>query len=215
MNKTIIYYTCNKEDEKFEQAIMDDLSKKAKKANIPIISVSHKPIELGTNICIGDVPVCYTSEWKQILIGLRTAKTDFVITAESDCLYPPEYFEFTPKEKEAVYNYDNIRMVWKKHKGAYRKHGVCEGAQVCGREYWIERLEEVLPSSWENRDKWTERKMVDKMFKERKTFTGRPVVSFKTGNGVSNKTIFDVKDKLHELEYWGDVNELKKRVKII
>jgi len=68
-DRTIIYYTGCTEDPVFEQRIIDDLKKKA--GDIPIISVSRKPIDLGTNICVGEKPVSYTSEWKQLLIGLK------------------------------------------------------------------------------------------------------------------------------------------------
>lgn len=206
-NKTIIYYTANTEDPVFEQKIRDDLVKKA--GNIPIISISRRPIDLGTNICVGEQPVSYTSEWKQLLIGLKTAKTKFCIAAEADCLYPPEYFTFTPPEEEMIYNYNNIYIVWKYKSGFYKKTGYCEGAQMCGREYWINRLEPLLPEKWEPYSRDEENALVKKIFSERREFTGDPVVSFKTRDGVSFRTTF-INDKIKELPYWGTIGEVKK-----
>ncbi len=207
-DRTIIYYTGCTEDPVFEQRIIDDLKKKA--GDIPIISVSRKPIDLGTNICVGEKPVSYTSEWKQLLIGLKAAKTKYCIAAESDCLYPPEYFTFTPKEENMMYNYKNIWMVWKRHNGFYRKHGYCEGAQICDREYWIKRLEPLLPEEWVIFPRTIENLLVSKIFSKRKEWTGDPVLSFKTGNGVSNKTTFDDNSKTKELAPWGNIREIKK-----
>ena len=206
-DRTIIYYTGNTENPDFERKIMEDLKQKAGK--IPIVSVSRKPIDLGTNICVGEVPFSYTSEWKQLLLGLKEAKTKYVIAAESDCLYPPEYFTFTPEEDNIMYNYNNIWMVWK-YKGSYwKKRGYCEGAQMCGREYWINQLEPLLPKEWIPYTREEENALVQKIFKTRKEFTGRPVVSFKTRDGVSWRTTFDNTTKTHDLDYWGDINSIK------
>lgn len=205
-NKTILYYTANTEDPIFEQKIRDDIKKKAR--GIPIISVSRKPIDFGTNICVGEKPVSYTSEWKQLLIGLKAATTKYVIAAEADCLYPEEYFSFTPTDDRMMYNYDNIYIVWKFKNGFYKKRGFCEGAQMCGREYWIERLEPLLPESWEPYTRLAENMLVTKIFPTRRVWSGNPIISFKTRDGVSYRTTF-VNDKLKEIPYWGQVEPLK------
>jgi len=205
-NRTILYYSANREDPAFEKRITDDLKKKA--GDIPIISVSHEPMDLGTNICVGKQPFCYTSEWKQVLIALKAARTTFCIAAESDCLYPPEYFSFTPPEENMMYNYINIWIVWKFKNGYWKKTGYCEGAQMCGREYWIKRLEPLLPEKWDPYTREEESALVRKMFPERKEWTGRPVISFKTRQGVSYRTTF-INQKIKNIPYWGEINKLK------
>ena len=207
-DRTICYYSANTEDPAFEQRIIDDLKKKA--GDIPIVSVSHKPMDLGTNICVGeDKPFSYTSEWKQVLIALKAAKTKFVIAAESDCLYPPEYFTFTPPEERMIYQYDNIWMVWKYHNAFWKKTGHCEGAQMCGREYWIERLEPLLPKDWTPLPRKKANVLVRRIFPERKYWTGDPVISFKTRDGMSCRTTFDGESKTKELPPWGAIEEVK------
>jgi hypothetical protein len=209
-DKTILYYTANSEEPAFEQRIRDRIRKQA--GDIHIISVSRKPIDFGENICVGEVPVSYTSEWKQLLIGLKAAKTKYVIAAEADCLYPPEYFTFTPPEADMMYNYNNIWIVWKYKGGYYKKTGYCEGAQMCGREYWIKQLEPLLPTEWIPYTRLEENQLVGRIFPTRKEWTGNPVVSFKTRDGVSFRTTFNSKSKTNDIPYWGDINKLKSEV---
>lgn len=208
-DRTIIYYTANQEDPVFEQKVIDHLLENA--GDIPIVSVSRKPMDLGHNICVGEVPISYTSEWKQLLLGLKAAETKYCIAAESDCLYPPGYFHSAPVEDRMIFNYTNIWIVWKRHPYFYEKTGYCEGAQICDREYWIERLEPLLPEKWEPYTREEENKLVLKIFPERKEWTGPPVISFKTGNGVSVRTTYK-KGTVRDLQPWGEIRQIKERM---
>jgi hypothetical protein len=208
MDRTIIYYTANQEDVVFEQKIIDDLREKA--GEIPIISVSRKPIDLGINICIGEQAICYTNEWRQLLIGLKAAKTRFCITAESDCLYPSEYFRFTPPVDNKIYYYENLWLVWKNHNGYWKKTGHCEGAEMCGREYWISRIEPLLGEGWKSNTREWENKTVKEFFPEEGLFNGDPVISFKTGKGVSCRSTF-INEKIKNIPYWGEISKLKQK----
>ena len=211
-NKTIIYYSSSQEDLIFEQKIIDDLKKKA--GDIQIISVTRKPLNFGTNICVGEVPVSYTNEWRQLLIGLKAAKTKFCIAAESDCLYPPEYFAFTPPEENMIYYYDNLWIVWRRHNGFWKKTGHCEGAEICGREYWLSRLEPIfgkdLGQDWKQKTRKWENDIIRTFFPECRLFDGNPIISFKTGQGVSNRTTF-INKKIKNIPYWGDIATLKNK----
>lgn len=206
-DRTIIYYSSSNEDPEFEQKIIDDLKKKA--GNIPIISVTRKPLDLGTNICIGEQPISYTNEWRQLLIGLKAAKTKYCMTAESDCLYPEDYFTFTPPRDDTMYYYDNLYLVWKKHNGFWKKTGHCEGAEICNREYWISRIEPLLGRGWEPNSREWENEVVRKFFPQENIFTGNGVITFKTGKGVSSRSTF-INNKLRDIPYWGNIAELKK-----
>jgi hypothetical protein len=207
-DRTIIYYSANTEEEGFAQRIREDLLKKAN--GIPIISVTRKPIDFGTNICVGEQPVSYTNEWRQLLIGLKAASTRFCITAESDCLYPEEYFTFTPDRDDLIHYYDNIYLVWRRHNGFWKKTGHCEGAEMCGREFWISRLEPLLGHGWEPFTRDYENYLVKQFFPEEALFSGNAVVTFKTGNGVSCRSTY-VNKKIYDIPYWGNVGELKKK----
>jgi len=210
--KTIIFYSANTDCPAFEQLIVDDLKKKA--GDIPIISITHKPMDLGTNICVGVQPHSYTNEWRQLLIGLRAAKTKFCMTAESDCLYPEDYFAFTPPVDDMIYYYENLWMVWKRHNGFWQKTGHCEGAEICGREYWLTRMEPIfgkdLGTDWEPKTRKWENDIIREFFPKCGTFSGNPMISFKTGSGVSTRTTFKNK-KVHTIPYWGDIAPLKQK----
>src|SRR3989344_5570331 len=143
-SKTIIYYTSNHEDPKMEQKIIDDMLSKS--GNMPIISVSQKPMDLGQNICIGDVGFSYLNCRKQILMAAKLATTEYVITTESDFLYPPEYFNFKPSG-DKIYCYDNIWIMWLaygRRPDFYRKKATSDGAQIVKRDFFINLLEKYL-----------------------------------------------------------------------
>src|ERR1700687_5200912 len=93
---TIIYYSSNHEKPEFEQRIKDNILRVS--SGLPIISVTQKPIDFGKNIVVGDVGTSGLNMFRQVQIACRAAKTKFVISAEADCLYPPDYFIFIPKK---------------------------------------------------------------------------------------------------------------------
>ncbi len=209
---TIIYYSANTEAPEFEKKITDSLVENS--GGLPIVSVSRKPMDLGQNFCIGEQPVCYSNEWKQILLGLKAAFTRFCIAAESDCLYPPEYFTFTPKEDDRVYRYKNIWAYWKRRRNWFWRKPRCEGAQVCGREYWIKRLEYMIGGhqGWQPMEE-NPGVLVSKIFpKEGGTWTGDPILTFKTGNSLGNKTSLCKMPPVMELPYWGSATNIYKRM---
>jgi len=201
-NLSIVYYTSNAEDPMFEKRVRDNISRVT---NLPIISVSQKPIGFGKNFCVGDIGKSYLNEWKQILIGLKLAKTRFCIAAESDCLYPPEYFTFVPLAEDLVYRYSNVWAYWKNRNKFWRKPK-CEGAQMCGREYWIERLESALASSNNPNEIST------RIFEKEGRWGGNPVITFLTGDGISTKTSMCKEPPVDKLPYWGTASEIRERM---
>src|SRR5687768_2212371 len=109
IDATIIYYTSNREDSKFESKVQETLLKNC--GGLPIISVSQKPIDLGTNICVGDMGVSGFNMFRQVQIACGAATTAFVISAEADCLYPPDYFEFSPPRLDACFRNSNLYVM--------------------------------------------------------------------------------------------------------
>lgn len=98
---TIVYYTGNTESSDFEDKIIENLIKQS--GNIPIISVTQKPLNLGKNICVGNVGHSYFNAFRQILIGVKEVKTPYVIRAESDFIHSPSYFSFKKSCKGCIY----------------------------------------------------------------------------------------------------------------
>jgi len=206
---TIIYYTCNREEKSFENKVRQRLLETAK--NIPIISVSHKPIKLGRNICVG---VHYPSNltlYRQLLIGAKAAKTTFVANAEADFLYPPEYFSFLPKEEEKIYRYGNIRLMYKYHWGFFPKQ-YSEGAQIAGRKYLISVLENALKAcpEWFEEDSPHFRKLDPYKNISFEMFTGNNAcVTFKTGQSLHKYSAIST-HSVPSLPYWGTAVEMRK-----
>lgn len=197
--KTIIYYTANTEKPKFEKMITDNLKKQA--GDIPIISVSKKPMDLGKNICVGDTPVDYRNSFKQILIGLKEAKTKFCIAAESDTLYPPEYFQFTPDHEDRAYRYTNLFVHFDGRPRFWRKRWV-EAAQMCGTKHWIKRIEYVLKHDTVNPP------FVFNTKTDYSWTSKNPALTFKTREGIGFKTGF-IKGSVEKIHYWGDYDKIK------
>jgi len=213
MNKTIIYYTGNSENENFEKKIRDNILKV--KGDLPLISVSQKPIDFGENICVGDVGKTYLNAFRQVLIGCKAAKTPFVVMAESDCLYPLKgYFDFEPKDLNTIYSYENVWIMWnRENRERFYPHGPTHGSVIYGRAFLINLLEESL------RDKpiWSRIKVGFDLYKPEhkwEYFTGEdPIINIKTRDGVSFGTTLlkGIKPK-HSFPYWGTVADLKKEM---
>lgn len=207
---TIIYYTANKEKESFESKIRQKLLDVI--GGLPLISVSQKKIEnFGENICVGKQPYCDVSALRQLLIGLKRAKTKFAIAAESDCLYPPDYFTFVPPQTNCVYRYDNVwittEWVGPHRKGLYWKKLLCEGAQMCGRKHWIEAIEKSIG---EQTEEWVDGKcsLVFKDKLDNSWGSKSPVISFKTENGL-RKGCRTSNMKVEILSYWGSSAKIR------
>ena len=216
MKKTIIYYTGNREDPVFEQKIIDDMLSKA--GDMPIISISQKPMKLGKNICIGDVGFSYLNERKQIFMAAKLAKTEYVITAESDFLYPPEYFNFKPSG-DNLYRWENIWIMWQRDKrqSFYRKSSTSDGAQIVKREFLVDLLEKYLapyPNWHEKNDR--ERDPHHSPY-HRLPFTPipgkNPCISIKTNSGLTYLTgvYYTPEGTKEKLPYWGEVQSLRKK----
>jgi hypothetical protein len=150
MDKTIIYLTDNSLDEELAQRVRETLIKEA--GEIPIISVSQKPIDLGTNICVGEIGRSWLSLYKQQLAGLKEAKTKYISIAEHDCLYTHEHFAWTPPKDDTFYYNENVWFVqWGGNhpelNGMYSTFWTTRMALsqlVCNRELHIKAIEERI-----------------------------------------------------------------------
>jgi hypothetical protein len=102
--KTIIYVTHNREPEPLASVVREHLSK----GGLPIISVSHRPLDFGLNIALGNIGLSHQNIYRQMLIGARNAKTKYVMWAEADCLYPPSHLDYIPRDDDSIFFNDNI-----------------------------------------------------------------------------------------------------------
>ncbi len=201
MNCTIIYYTGNTEKEAFENKVRENILKV--KGNLPIISVSQKPIDFGKNICVGEIGKSYKNAFKQVLIGCQAADTEYVVMTESDCLYPLGYFDFVPTNPNVIYTYDNVWLMWDRdNRTRFYKHGTTCGSIVLGRELYINMLKDGMPNFFKPEVKW-------------KHFTGEPLINIKTRNGVSfGTTLTKGVNPKQSFPYWGNVEDVKRNYEI-
>jgi hypothetical protein len=212
---TVLYYTSNTELEPFASNIRKRLVSSI--GDLPLISVSQKPLpDFGTNICVGEVGVNEYNEWRQVLLGCEKATTPFIIVAEADALYPPEYFDFIPPFLDKIYRYDNI-WIMRIGRPFYLKKDWTEGAQILGREFFIKSIERAL-AGW---PMWNP-VYGAQISKRHPAFPMRswdyfgginPVVSVKTGHGLRLHTGTQVNTPGEtSLPYWGDCAKLQKEL---
>lgn len=106
---TILYLTDNSLSEPIMSLCQRLLVREA--GDLPIVSVSQKPINLGTNICVGEIGRSWYSLYQQLLAGLEVIETDWVVLAEHDCLYTREYLTYRPDDPSLFHYNSNCWLV--------------------------------------------------------------------------------------------------------
>lgn len=109
MNRTILYLTDNSLIEPIASRCREILVNEA--GDIPIISVSQKPIALGTNICVGEIGRSWLNLYKQMMAGVESVTTRYVSISEHDCLYTNEHFRWIPPRDDTFYYNHNLWLV--------------------------------------------------------------------------------------------------------
>lgn len=102
-SKGILYYT----DGELDPKLMLKVQEQIKKAELPITSVSLKPINFGKSITINEKrgPLAMA---KQILAGLEAMEEDIVFLAEHDIHYHQSHWKFFPPKKDVIYYNKNV-----------------------------------------------------------------------------------------------------------
>lgn len=104
--KGIIYYTDNALNLRISHAVQDQL----KKANLPIISASLKPMSFGKNIVVKGERG-YLTMARQILAGLEASDAEIIFFCEHDVLMHPSHFNFIPPDKNKYYYNTHVYRV--------------------------------------------------------------------------------------------------------
>ena len=204
LNKTIIYYSSNREDPGFESRVREYLVKNC--GNIPIISVTQKPIDLGTNICVGEKGASGFNMFRQVQIALEHCATDFVISAEADCLYPPDYFEFTPPRKDVCYRDSSLYVMPDLRDYFFYKEEGATHAQIVGREFYLNTINKLFEGApkWAfeelnfPKERWGKEDVFDKI----EYYETNPVFQIKTHKGMRYYTHSD-RTPILGIPYWG------------
>lgn len=124
--KGILYFTDNELSLKYARPVQKRIKQIAADTGMELVSSSRKPMDMGKNVVTRE-PRGYLTMFKQILKGLEAMDSDVVFMAEHDVLYPPEHFDFMPKDKDIFYYDTNW---WKIHPDGRAFHW--DAAQVSG-----------------------------------------------------------------------------------
>lgn len=133
---TIVYYTANVINPK----IMAANHRSLKKFGYPIISVSQKPMDFGHNISVGNIGRSLQNIYRQVLVGAKAAKTEYVALCEDDTFYTEEHFQFRPTQPFG-YNINRWLMHLDLGKYSYRDRPILSQC-IARRESLINNLEE-------------------------------------------------------------------------
>lgn len=211
---TILYYSSNREKPEFEEKIIASLLKNC--GNLPIISITHKPMNLGTNICVGtEIGVSGFNMFRQVLLGCHAADTKFVISAEADCLYPPDYFTFRPDRDDICYRNSNLYVMPDRRQFWFWKKEGATHSQIVGRQFYIDTLERLFDGApmWRAEEKNfpKERHRKEDVFdKIEHWLTFDPVFQIKTHRGMRYYTHSE-REPIYELPYWGKGTDIYRK----
>ena len=214
---TLLYYSSSRVPEFFGHNVREHLMETTGR-QLPVISVTHKPLAFGINICVGEIEVDAYNVYKQILIGAREAKTDYIACCEDDSLYTMEHLSFRPPLDHFAYNVGRWNV---DRRGAFfhrHRRGMC--ACIVGREYLIETLEKRFvkypehilvpgfgePGRYEYRLGLPPVNIMD--FK-----TTDPPLTFSHRHGMGGmRRIMERDIVVHSLPYWGNARDLWDRI---
>ncbi len=209
---TVIYYSSNREKPEFERMICDKILERI--GDTPLISISHKPMDFGHNIVVGNVGLSDYNIYRQMQMGCMVAKTKFVCTAEADCLYPPTgYFDFQPPDNKIAYHYTNLYILWKdSHIFNQKAFSLC--GLFSNREFLLTRFPRSLKPNLQWRANHKPQHPLFHKWKDWTPFRGDiPIINIKTGDGMRMKSGVNTEGRpVKDLSYWGNAEELEKKI---
>lgn len=136
---TLVYYTCSAIPEDFAKSCRIQLLKSG--GQHLIISVSHRPIDLGQNIIV-ELPRHHLNIYRQALIGAKAASTKYIALCEDDVLYSPEHFKYRPTPGKFAYNLGTWNLfTWGEPLFTHKERRNLSGL-ICERKLFIETIEE-------------------------------------------------------------------------
>ena len=218
---TVIFITASEIRERFAEYQRRVLREAAK--GYPIISVSRKPLDFGTNI-LDDGERNVSNIYRQMLRAAKIATTEYVATAEDDCLYHGSHFSFArPKPDEFLYNQNRFALfTWGDPMYSWRnRKSNC--SLIAPRKLLIEALEERF-AKWPhgtpaNLTGELGRNMVDRnlgitLRKSVEAFAEVSVVQFNHDASSEDRQRSHRKKpgqiKVYDIFHWGKASELVK-----
>lgn len=149
--KEVIYYTCNTHIPLIDEACRAQL----KKSGLPIISVSlNKDLDFGDTRLRLDGQRGAEMMHRQIIKGLEASSAKYVFLCESDVLYHPSHFDFTPKRTDVFYYNTNVwkarypdgHLVWTDD--LQQVSGICASRELL-LQHFTRKLEQMLENGFD------------------------------------------------------------------
>lgn len=145
MTKQILYYACNSHKPEIDELGRHYLSK----IPLPVVCVSlNKPLDFGDTkiLVVGEKGTEMMHH--QILLGLEVATADYIYMCESDVLYHPSHFDFTPPRDDTFYYNNNI---WKQRwddKFTFRTDDMKQVSGICASrelllDFYTKRVKQI------------------------------------------------------------------------
>lgn len=137
---TILYLTASQIPETFAEYQRKILLEAI--GDMPLISISRKPLDFGINI-LQQGEKCPDTVYREMLRGAKLATTPFVAVAEDDTFYPKEHFTFYRPDKDTfAYNQNRFSLfTWGTPTYNWRSRKT-NATLIAPRELMIEALEE-------------------------------------------------------------------------
>jgi hypothetical protein len=236
---TLVYYTANRINERFQQAVMASLAEHSILLDVPVVIVSQSKKPEIVRHTIGPRSTCVVtwaepSIWQvyqSILTAAKVAETEFIACCEDDTLYHPSHFTYRPAPD--VFGYDRSRWVITRKKAEkgreafyYWRERTQMAMCIAPRQLMIETLEEKFakyPTPPESTDVakkagWGEPGRYEKNLRltprKREYFDSPgPSVTFNHTASLMGRRKVNPDDRIvTTLDLWGDATALWDRI---
>lgn len=186
---------------------------------MPIISLSYKPMELGTNILQTEYGL--RNLYTKILEATKLANTPYVAIAEDDTLYTKEHFNFRPPKNKIGYDINRwVTFTWGEP-FYFHKPMPCTGGMIAPKELLIKALEERMnhvdcEGLWKEpgRNDW-ERKIGLTQIPTQYYYGVNPFLCFNHDYSVDRDQIKHRKKtsnvKAYDIPIWGRAEDIRKK----
>jgi hypothetical protein len=221
---SIIFYTANRISDEMMNKNIEVLKESA--GDIHIISISQKPMDLGTNVVFESKEQCHLNIYKQLLLGAKLANTKYIATAEDDTFFHSSHFQLRPSDENTfTYNMNKFSyFTWKPDIFSNRGRRTLN-ALIAPRLKLIEALEERF-NLYPDESKiplcyWAEmsRNVYERHLgvteqKGEEVYSDVPIVMVNHSKSLNylkqgtRKRLGD--ERATSLEYWGDAKNFKK-----
>src|SRR3990167_3919041 len=213
---TVIFLTVNRVPDKWakfhKKVLLEAIGE------TPIITVSKKPLDWGTNL-IQDAEPSIANIYRQILRAAKIAKTDYIAIAEDDTLYHKSHFEFKPPLDTFAYDYHRWGLFSWGKPIFYYKDRISNAAMIAPRKITIKSLETRFKLYGDQRisELGNEKGTRLERYKIMSFYPDVSMIYFSHVNSLDPTEQHKTKKKgavqAIEIPYWGKASELQKKFK--